>query len=561
VANRRRLAAVLVVVAVVAGCAGIPTSGDVVEGDSVPEQLPVLVGFEPNSPAPGATETEIVQGFLEAMASYEAGYTTAEEFVTTDAQVKWEPADAMTIYSANPTIDETGKGSVRLTLTVEAVISQEAGYQRRDPATTTEFDLKLTQVDGEWRLANPPPGVLVFEGDFESEFREYNVYFFDGELEVLVPDPVWVPAQGNVPYLLAQALVRGPSAWLTPAVLTAFPEGTTVLLPVRVEAGRAQVELSAEAAEGTSEEQHEQMTAQLAWTLGQVDAVQQVVVRADGFPLTDDAVTADSFGEFDPNRQPDEDLYAITDAGVVMGQPLTPVAGALGELPSLRAVAVDPASGRAAVVDATGTQLLWAPLDGSAEAAPLLTGGDFGAVSWDRTGLVWVVDRAGNPAGDGSKIMVVEPGSDGTAVPTPDALTGRTIEDLAVSPDGSRIALAVDGEVFVGSVVRTPDQGTASIDGLRRVQLGERTATRVDWSGLTELALLIHEPGQAAEPFRVGLGGSNLSPAGPVQDAVDLAASPSQALAASTDEGILKQQSATLRWVDVGSARAPAYPG
>jgi hypothetical protein len=115
--------------------------------------------------------------------------------------------------------------------------------------------------------------------------------------------------------------------------------------------------------------------------------------------------------------------------------------------------------------------------------------------------------------------MVVEPGSDGTAVPTPDALTGRTIEDLAVSPDGSRIALAVDGEVFVGSVVRTPDQGTASIDGLRRVQLGERTATRVDWSGLTELALLIDEPGQAAEPFRVGLGGSNLSPAGPVQDA------------------------------------------
>jgi hypothetical protein len=559
--NGRRLVAVLIAVGLVAGCAGIPTTGDVVEGDSVPEQLPVLVGFEPNKPAPGATETEIVQGFLEAMASYEPGYTTAEEFLTPDAQSKWEPADAMTIYSANPTVDETRKGSVHLTLTVEAVISPEARYQRRDPATTSEFDLKLTQVDGEWRLANPPPGVLVFEGDFESEFSEYNVYYFDADLEVLVPDPVWVPTQGNVPYLLAQALVRGPSAWLAPAVQTRFPEGTTVLLPVRVEAGRAQVELSAEAGEGTSEEQHEQMTAQLAWTLEQVDGVQQVAVRADGFPLTDDAVTPDSFGEFDPNRPRGGDLYAISDAGVVMGERLTPVAGALGELAGLRAVAVDPQSGRAVVVDATGTQLLWAPLDGSAEAVALLTGADLGPVSWDRTGLVWVVDRAGGRTGDGSTIMVVEPGSDGTAVPTPDALAGRAIEDLAISPDGSRIAVAVDGEVFVGSVVRTPEQRTVSIDGLRRVQLGGRTVTRVGWSGLTELAVLIHEPGQAAEPFRVGLGGSNLSPAGPVQGAVDLAASPSHALAASTEEGTLKRQSATLRWVDVGSARAPAYPG
>jgi hypothetical protein len=83
----------------------------------------------------------------------------------------------------------------------------------------------------------------------------------------------------------------------------------------------------------------------------------------------------------------------------------------------------------------------------------------------------------------------------------------------------------------------------------------------VDWSGLTELAVLVHEPEQAAEPYRVGLGGSDLSPAGPVQGAVDLAAAPSQGLAVSTEEGTVKRQSATLRWVDIGSARAPAYPG
>jgi hypothetical protein len=555
-----RRAGVLVGVLLLTGCAGIPTSGEVVEGDTVPEQLPVSVGFEADPPAPGATETEIVQGFLEAMASYEPGYSTAKDFLTPDAQSVWNPVDGMTIYSANPEVTQTGDGSVRLTLMVTAVITPKAGYERRAPPTTTKIDLNLQTVDDEWRIADPPTGLLVFEGDFAAEFREYERYYFSADVESLVPDPVYLPTQGNVAYLLAEALVRGPSQWLAPAVQTAFPKDTTLELPVTVEAGLAQVELSAEAADRTSEDQREQMTAQLAWTLDQVDGVQQVVVRADGLPLTDAVATAgpaDSFAELDPDRLNGGDLYAITDDGVVVGERLTPVVGPLGELPGARTVAVDPRVGRAAVVDASGKQVLWAPFDGSAEASPLVAGADLGPLSWDRTGLVWVVDRGGG----GPRVTVVQPGSDAVPVSTPGALTGLEIEDLAVSPDGSRIALAVDGDVLVGIVLRDLENQAVSIEGVRRVQLDERTVTRVVWSGLTELAVLVHEPGQEAEPFRVGLGGSDLSPAGPVPDAVDLAAAPAQGLAVSTAEGELRRQTATLRWLDVGSARAPAYPG
>jgi hypothetical protein len=561
VANGRRfVVAALVVVAATMGCAEIPTSGEVVEGDTVPERLPVSVGFEPESPTPGATETGIVQGFLEAMASYQPHYSTAQEFLTPDARATWDPSDAMTIYSDSPLVEKTARGAVRLTLTVDAVISPEAGYERRSPPRTTEFDLTLDQIDGEWRIANPPAGLLVFEGDFESEFREYNLYYFDPQTESIVPDPVFLPTQGNVPTLLAEALVRGPSAWLAPAVQTAFPKDTTVTLPVPVEGGRAQVELSAEAADGTPEEQRELMTAQLAWTLDQVEGVQQVVVHADGLPLTDAAATAgpaESFPQFDPDRLGGGDLYALTEAGVVVGEQLTPVGGALGELPDLRAVAVDPRADRAAVVDATGRQLLWAPLDSSASVATLATGTDLGSVSWDRSGLVWVVDRGPG----GSKIMIAEPGAPAVPVATPAALEGRDIDDLAVSPDGSRIALVLDGDVYVGIVLRDPEDTGASIEGLRRVQLEERSVTRVTWSGLTELAVLVHETGKIAQPFRVGLGGSDLSPGGPVPGAVELAAAPSQELAVSTEERILRRQSATLRWDEVGSAFAPAYPG
>ena len=561
VSGRRRFAGAFVfIVALVTGCASIPTSGEVIEGDSVPEQLRVSVGFEADPPTPGASETAIVRGFLDAMASYEAGYSTAKEFLTPDAQSVWSPTDAMTIYSANPTVTQTGAGSVRLRLTVAAVITPQAGYEGRAPATATEIDLALQRVDDEWRIANPPEGLLVFEGDFEAEFSEYNLYYFDADGENLVPEPVYVPTQGNVAYLLVEALLRGPSSWLAPAVQTAFPKDTSAELPVPVEGGRAQVDLSAEAAEGTSEQQRELMTTQLAWTLDQVEGVQQVVVQADGLPLTDAVATAgpeDAFSEFDPDRLGGGELYAITDAGVVVGDRLAPVGGTLGSLPGLRAVAVDPRAARAAVVNATGTQLLWAPLDGSAEPAPLTNGADLKAVSWDRTGLVWVVDDVAG----GSNMMVVTPDSESVPVQMPAALAEREIEDLAVSPDGSRIAIAVEGDVLVGIVLRDAESTGASIEGLRRVQLEERTVTRVGWSELTELAVLVNEAGQPAEPHRVGLGGSNLSPAGPVQDAVDLAAAPSQELAVSTEEGTVKRQSATLRWVDVGSARAPTYPG
>jgi hypothetical protein len=546
------------VVALATACAEIPTSGPVVEGEAVPEQLPVSVGFVPNPPVAGASETDVVQGFLEAMASYEAGYVTAKEFLTPDAASAWEPAAAMTIYSTTPAVTQTARGAVRLTLTVAAVISPDAGYERRSPAAVTNFDLTMSQVDGEWRIANPPPGLLVFEGDFASEFREYNLYYWDADFAELVPDPVYVPTQGNVATLLAEALVQGPSSWLAPAVVSAFPDGTTVTLPVAVESGRARVELSAEASDGTSDQQREQMIAQLAWTLDQVD-VQQVVVRADGVPLTDAAATAgpaESFSEFDPHRARGEELFAVTNAGVVVGDQLTPVAGPLGELPGIHGLAVDRGGGRAAVIDADRTRVLWAPLDNASEVAELASGTALGSLAWDRTGLVWAVDRVPG----GSRIVVATPGGTPAEVPVPQLLAGREIVDLAVSPEGSRVAVAAGGDLMVGIILRNSDQATASIEGLRQVHIDDRDVTSVAWSGLTELAILV-QGDESAEPFRVGIGGSDLSPAGPVLNAIDIAAAPGEGLAVSTRDGALLRQGLTLRWTDIGAAVSPAYPG
>jgi hypothetical protein len=553
--------ALVALAALLAGCAGIPTSGSVVEGEAVGEpQRPVPVRFEANPPVPGANEEGIVQGYLDAMASYQRDYPTAREFLTSDAAATWQPGDGMTIYTAGAEAVTTARGQVRLTMTVQATISPELGYVREPARTTEDVELALEEVEGEWRIANPPTGLLVSDQDFESEFRAYNRYYFDPELEILVPDPVYLPVQGSETTLLAEALLQGPTGWLAPAVYTAFPDGTALGVPVTLEGGRASVELTAEATTDTTDERRALMAAQLAWTLEQVDAVRQVSVTSGRVPLTDDqtARASDSFSRYDPAALPrHRDLYAVTDIGVVVGSELMPVPGPLGVLPGIRALAADPTTARAAVVDETGTQLLWAPFDDDAAATLLASGTDLVAVSWDRTGLVWAVDRTTG----GSRVLVARPDAEAMTLPADD-FGGHRIDDLAVSFDGTRVAVLGEGRLQIGVVLRDPEQGGAvRVEGLREIELDGRTVDAMAWAGPAEVAVLAHDAAGAAAPFRVGLSNLVLRPAGIVPGGVSIAAATDQGLAVGTDDGQLHQQNATLRWVELGAARAPAFPG
>ena len=93
------------------------------------------------------------------------------------------------------------------------------------------------------------------------------------------------------------------------------------------------------------------------------------------------------------------------------------------------------------MVDANGTQVYWAPFDSAAEVAVLVTGTDLRSLSWDRTAGV-----GGGPVPGGSRIVVATPDGAVSDVPNPQMLAGRDIDDLAVSPDGSRVAVAVEGD-------------------------------------------------------------------------------------------------------------------
>lgn len=556
--------ALLAAALVTAACAEIPTSGPVVAGEPVRQASPdPYVRIDVAPPQRGADQLGIVKGFVEAMTSYKPTYPEARLFLTPAAASAWEPAESITVHvGAIPTIEAVDATHVKVSYTVSGTVGADGSYTAATPGETQEFVVETEQVDGEWRITDPPPGVVMSEFHFFREFEAHNLYFFDPTYTVLVPDPVYIPRNGQPATLLAQALLRGPSEWLAPAVRTAFPEGTALSVRgVPVKDDTARVELTDQPSVAPVE-QRERMAAQLAWTLAGVPQISGVDVTAGDIPLYGDAtLTPESeLRRYDPAVLPRQSaLYALSPDGVVTIESdggATPVPGPLGELPGLREVAVNTGGNRAVVVDASGAEVLVGTFGDDESIQPIATGGEFSSLSWDRTGLIWAVDHAG----DGGQIVALKP--DGQVVPvTADELAGHDVEKVSVSLDGTRIAAVIDGVAHVGTVVRDPGTGDdVAISGLRRVGPDAQTLD-VAWVDPDKLAVLVRAPEQDPQPYVVGLSGAVSAQRGTVPGAVGVAAAPGYRLVVVTADDAMLAQDSAAQWRQFGTGHAPAYPG
>lgn len=567
----RAAAAVAVTVSVLAalaGCSEIPTSGPVIGGDPVdppPGQQRPFIRQDAPPPLPGDSPVGIVDGFVEAMASYAPGYETAREYLTEDAGASWDTSAGITVFlEAKPAIEAISENLVGLRMVVSGEVDRDGTYVAAAPGDTQELQLRMEQEDGEWRIANPPDGIMLAGFSFDQEYEPYNVYFFDPQLSVLVPDPVYLPRSANAATLLAQTLLAGPSSWLAPAVRTAFPEGTELALDaVPVVSGTATVELS-EAAGLASPEERERMLAQLTWTLGMLSEVDRVEVTSGEIPLWQGGEPASqhdsAMNAFNPTVvSADAPLYAVTADGVVSlaDGGFVPVPGPLGSMPGIGEVAVNVGGNRAVVVTGGGTALQ-AAMFGEGEAVqPLLDGVDLRSPAWDRTGLIWAVDRGANGPGfvvarpDGERLQVVVP-----------ELQHRDVERLAVSLDGTRIAVVVGEQAFVGDIVRDAERPTVRIEQLRRLGPMGR-AVDIAWHGIDSVAILLQgSTDEQPVPYVVGLSGRSVAPRGAaVADAVRVGAAPGHSLVVQAADGTLFEQRSGNSWSDIGAAISPTYPG
>jgi len=502
------------------------------------------VNVEVAPPAPGDTQRQIVEGYLRATSNYQPNYSVARQFLTGMAAEKWSPDGGVSIYRG--TVRPKGEKTVRLDGTLVGSLGKDRTYVSRNLQWVR--DLALAKENGQWRIANPPAGLLVAEVSFKFFYQPYDLYFV-GNGRSMVPDPIYLPAlsnPANIASALIKALLNGPSEWLKPAVSTAISPNTSLSVDsVTITDGIAEVPLS-ESILALPDPQRSLLAAQIVYTLKQVGGVKGVVIKVNQQPYRvpgaepNSQVTSVDAISRDLAPIPSvagEQAYAVKKGAVEQVTPSSdsptshPVPGPLGRTAARAdAVAVSVTNTDLAATTNGRTTLRRAAMmpDAATTTLPLSGATELLRPQFTRYGEIWAIGRQGGR----QRMWMFTPDNKKHEVSS--TLLGN-VTAFKISPDGSRIALirraANKFELGIAIIIRAeqptiqkwrpldPTQGNAKITEI----------TDVAWFDATELLVLMRADRSAAlPPYRVAQDASLILPKGEGQnwDANEIAVSP-----------------------------------
>ncbi|MEO6826960.1 MAG: GerMN domain-containing protein [Microbacteriaceae bacterium] len=505
-----------------AGCVGIPRSGAVHAGQPIvqADSNGFDLNYSPSGPVTGATQEEILRGFIDAASSPQQGYAVAREFLAPDFSSSWQPDESVTVDR------ETGRDysqldatTMQLAVSPVADVDVSGNYTTVNAAAPVIFRYQFVSVTinkkKEWRLKSAPNGTVLDQTKFASVFTAHPLYFYSPDFSYLVPDLRWFPSRASTATRIVKALLAGAAPWLAKAVVSAFPNGTQLSLDsVPVNASRAQVDLSAEA-NGADQATMQRMVLQLSKSLIDVTSVSSIEVSIQGNQKSVEDLAPGS----GPITDPPVDIRPLVlrngQFGLLStnGSDLKQLPGLSAKVAALKpqAVTVSADQSAAAVLAAGGVYSVSTAAD-----TPALVDARPGLIppSLDVYGYLWSV-----PAALPGQLHATAP--DGAAVavqtPWPDA---SSIVSLQVARDGTRlIALlrsGTDTRLVAASIVRGGERNAPrQLGPLMELTAGSGTPRAATWvDELTVATLTTTRPDGSAVAVQQ-LGGQNSSVAGP----------------------------------------------
>jgi hypothetical protein len=383
---------------------------------------------------------------------------------------------------------------------------------------TSEYT--VTEVDGEWRIADPPDGLVILEPDFARIYDEVDLFFVDPTRTRLVPDPRYLITGEAQPTALVERLFEGPSPALRTAVRNPLG-GQSLRRAVTVDGATATVDFDALADD--PEQVPVELFAQLVWTLDQAQ-IRSVLVLVEGERVQIDGVpaqqTVDDWASYDPDAVPVDGVGHYLDGGILRtvteGDPVPGPAGAGDYRLTSATAAADARTGALSfLVGVTAprggtTSLLAGPYGET--LAPVLTGGSLTepTVAATRT-EAWVVR-------EGTDVVRVLPGAAPATVEAPTLAQLGNAEALQLSPDGVRAAVVVDRpggpRLYVGTIVRA-EEGAVALRDLREVTPALTGVSDVAWRDSSHLIVLAEDAAEdRTVPYEVGVDGWGLDEVG-----------------------------------------------
>ncbi|HEY4630721.1 MAG TPA: LpqB family beta-propeller domain-containing protein [Blastococcus sp.] len=515
--TRVRVVLASVLLLALTGCTTVPMSSPTVQITQAPARPAEVVGIEPLPPDPGATPEEIVRSFIDAAASVRPGHPVAREHLAPDAARTWSDEDGITVLSPDYATVTTETGAVEVTANPVGTVDERGVFTVANADTLTR-QFRLEQVDGEWRITDPPDGLIILEPDFQRLYEEVAAYFVDPTGQRVVPDPRYLITGEALPTALVQRLLEGPSGPLAAGVRNPL-SGVQLRSAITVDGQSALVDLTGlptKPAPILSE-----ICAQLVWTLTQLGqaSIRSVEIRVDGEPVdvtgVPDEQTQADWTAFDPDAVPVESVGHYVTGGalhtVTAGAPTPGPAGTGVYGLTDAGASIDARSGELSFLvgvrpDAGGTTLLAGPYGG--ELTPVLSGARLSSPTVAATrSEIWVVR-------DGTSVVRVQASGSPQAVNTPTLAGLGVAETLRLSPDGVWAALVIEGPtghaLYVGTVVRAED-GSVALRDFRGIAPQLSQVLDVAWRDSGNLLVLAGDRGEGLVPYTVGVDGWGLT--------------------------------------------------
>jgi hypothetical protein len=632
----------------VAGCAGVPERTAVVPASRIeaPRVQPFAV-----PPTSGDTPDGIVRGFIAAGKDFHQNHQVAREYLD-GGGTQWQALAPVVVVDSEPCVRLTAvdgaavagdedatpclgkqpdradreaaagshprngqRATVRVTATVHARIDALGRFTLSDPRDRSyQQDVSLIGRRGEWRIVNPPPGLVLASSALTTTFSPSPLYFAEravqpGEEEAgrgaqerttgawLVPDVRWFPTTAlertATASMAVRALLRGPSDWLADAVTSGASPGVELapLAGVQFDAGVARVDLT------RAPTRRGLLQAQLLATLqalpvepglAPVSSVELTVkqVKLESLPGPVPAVwSPPAVVEAPPTvaRHHDPDTLAsssplcITNKGEVGQTRFTDRASCVAREDLAALTKAGPASVPAADLRRSlfaalsqARDVVYAIQGGQQTAAVVIRGQNLATPSVDGEGGAgrgWVWAASSVPGGPvlagavGRRRQVV--------VAVPWLGTGRILS-LRISPEGTRALLVVQRgagtEVVVSGVVRGADGTPLRLAGGALRLLPDLTAgVDAGWRDPLQMAVLGVRSGSPKTFVWVVRAGGDVSALGSEisakQQAVGLAVSGASVdtyVRTAAGGALLSSLGGGWKAIDV---RAPALPG
>ena len=571
--TRRPFAAVVclaLILAVLAGCARMPTTGPVgrsedsaLTGGNAPQYIPP-------GPREGASPQSIIEGFFNAGSGYQNDFTVARQFLAPANAVSWKPSQRTLVYRGSATVVPTGREN-EYRYEMDLAYSVDAdGIATPYPAGTKEsIDVSLSSVDGQWRVSKLPDGTAIPEETFKVLYKSFPVYFFDPSFATLVPDVRWFIDNSGVAKSLVSALLAGPAPYLRSAVASAFPPGTRLEREsVPIVDSMAQVDLTSEVRDASFTDR-QRMHSQLVRSFSGITSVVGVSLRSNQSEV---ALVDPSAGSQAPEP--------VVDPKVPSWQ----VAVAGGEL-------VQYADRQASRIDALRSVAQFGPQNPAAAASQgvfAFIGSGPGLYSIvpnqparlldSRTrlsppsvapdGWVW---SAGPGADGGAEVIAFRPQgvAEGADVPKavlePAWLAGRVIEDVRVSRDSTRalVLSAAGGQTVLqlAGILHGPDGAPRELSAPITLSVGQEPYRRAVWVDDQTVLVSGLSGSDPVAPALISLRGGEPRQLPPLNGIQSVSAgNGDQEVYAQTGAGVF--QLVRNSWVELGKGvEDPAFAG